>query len=171
MHNSFEGQVNITSRTSALQSVEGRSKGGDDVGNGIGKSGGVPDGGVLIEMLNKSDRVGVLLYTHSSSSSSSSSASSPEGSSSSSSSSLSAGIINWISSDPHILLRIPHSSSFGSSSGLDQYKRCDEHEGETAAGNGALVRNTSSSGGIKSGMQAWNNWYIERSKVVLKTGT
>ncbi|GJS84635.1 hypothetical protein Tco_0751176 [Tanacetum coccineum] len=45
MHNLFRGG-NVTSGTSALQSVEGRSKGGDDVGNGIGKSGGVPDGGV-----------------------------------------------------------------------------------------------------------------------------
>ncbi|GKE22663.1 hypothetical protein Tco_1434175 [Tanacetum coccineum] len=40
MHNLYR------SGTSALQSVEGRSKGGDDVGNGICKSGGVPNGGV-----------------------------------------------------------------------------------------------------------------------------
>ncbi|GKG01170.1 hypothetical protein Tco_0305875 [Tanacetum coccineum] len=45
MHNLFRGG-NITSGTSALHSIEGRSKGGDDVGNGIGKSGGIPDGGV-----------------------------------------------------------------------------------------------------------------------------
>ncbi|GKA87089.1 hypothetical protein Tco_0808800, partial [Tanacetum coccineum] len=45
MHNLFQGG-NVTSGTSALQPVEGRSKGGDYVGNGIGKSGGVPDGGV-----------------------------------------------------------------------------------------------------------------------------
>nr|GFD36233.1 hypothetical protein [Tanacetum cinerariifolium] len=37
---------NVTSRTTSLRSVEGRSKGGDDVGNGIGKRGGVPDNGV-----------------------------------------------------------------------------------------------------------------------------
>nr|GEX29698.1 hypothetical protein [Tanacetum cinerariifolium] len=30
----------------SLAGIEGRSKGGDDVGNGIGKSGGVPNGGV-----------------------------------------------------------------------------------------------------------------------------
>ncbi|GKF59966.1 hypothetical protein Tco_0176752, partial [Tanacetum coccineum] len=35
------------SNTQPLQTVEGRSKGGDGVGNGIGKSGGVPNGGVL----------------------------------------------------------------------------------------------------------------------------
>ncbi|GJW17703.1 hypothetical protein Tco_0025139 [Tanacetum coccineum] len=32
---------------SALRSIEGKSKGGDDIGNGIGRSGGVPDGRVL----------------------------------------------------------------------------------------------------------------------------
>ncbi|GJR67929.1 hypothetical protein Tco_0013994 [Tanacetum coccineum] len=36
----------VTSSLSALQSVESRCKGGDDVGSGICKSGGVPDGGV-----------------------------------------------------------------------------------------------------------------------------
>ncbi|GJX78807.1 hypothetical protein Tco_0326956 [Tanacetum coccineum] len=40
MHNLYR------SGTSVLQSVEGRSKGGDDVGNGICKSGGIPNGGV-----------------------------------------------------------------------------------------------------------------------------
>ncbi|GJZ70841.1 hypothetical protein Tco_0634692 [Tanacetum coccineum] len=45
IHNLFRGG-NVTSRASALQSVEGRSKGGYGVGNGIDKSGGVPDGGV-----------------------------------------------------------------------------------------------------------------------------
>ncbi|GKB42405.1 hypothetical protein Tco_0887347 [Tanacetum coccineum] len=35
-----------TSGLSALRLVEGRSKGGDGVGNSIGRSGGVPDGGV-----------------------------------------------------------------------------------------------------------------------------
>nr|GFD56043.1 hypothetical protein [Tanacetum cinerariifolium] len=34
-------------RTSALWSVEVKGKGNDDVGNGMGKIGGVPDGGVL----------------------------------------------------------------------------------------------------------------------------
>ncbi|GKG31688.1 hypothetical protein Tco_0426638 [Tanacetum coccineum] len=45
MHNLFRGG-NITSGTSTLQSVKGKGRGNDDVGNGIGKSGGVPDGGV-----------------------------------------------------------------------------------------------------------------------------
>ncbi|GKD69796.1 hypothetical protein Tco_1323886 [Tanacetum coccineum] len=39
-------KCNVTSETPALQSVKGRSKGGNRVGNGIGRSGGVPDGGV-----------------------------------------------------------------------------------------------------------------------------
>ncbi|GKC32887.1 hypothetical protein Tco_1040181 [Tanacetum coccineum] len=46
MHSLFQGG-NSTSRISALRSIEGRSKGGDDVGNSIGKSGGVPDGGIF----------------------------------------------------------------------------------------------------------------------------
>ncbi|GKA47750.1 hypothetical protein Tco_0740708 [Tanacetum coccineum] len=46
IHNLFRGG-NVTSGTSALQLVNGRSKGGHDVGNGIGKSGGVPDGDVF----------------------------------------------------------------------------------------------------------------------------
>ncbi|GJY93610.1 hypothetical protein Tco_0509392 [Tanacetum coccineum] len=45
IHNLFRGG-NVTSETPALQSVKGRSKGGDGVGNGIGKSGGVLDGGI-----------------------------------------------------------------------------------------------------------------------------
>ncbi|GJV72486.1 hypothetical protein Tco_1492481, partial [Tanacetum coccineum] len=45
MHNLFRGG-NVTSGTSTLQSVEGRSKGGEDVGNGMGKISDVPDGGV-----------------------------------------------------------------------------------------------------------------------------
>ncbi|GKE95317.1 hypothetical protein Tco_1580172, partial [Tanacetum coccineum] len=36
-----------TSGLSTLQSVGGSNKGGDDVGASIGKSGGIPDGGVL----------------------------------------------------------------------------------------------------------------------------
>ncbi|GKD68034.1 hypothetical protein Tco_1322124, partial [Tanacetum coccineum] len=45
IHNLFRGG-NITSKTPALQSVEGRSKGVNGVGNGIHRSGGVPDGGI-----------------------------------------------------------------------------------------------------------------------------
>ncbi|GKE95365.1 hypothetical protein Tco_1580220, partial [Tanacetum coccineum] len=36
----------VTSSPSALRSVESRCKGGDEVGSGMGKSGGVLDGGV-----------------------------------------------------------------------------------------------------------------------------
>ncbi|GKG14187.1 hypothetical protein Tco_0353787, partial [Tanacetum coccineum] len=35
----------VTSGPSALQSIESRCKGGDEVGSGMGKSGGVRDGG------------------------------------------------------------------------------------------------------------------------------
>ncbi|GKC96591.1 hypothetical protein Tco_1162033 [Tanacetum coccineum] len=35
----------VTSGLSALRSVESRCKGGDEVGSGMGKSGGVPDDG------------------------------------------------------------------------------------------------------------------------------
>ncbi|GKE26971.1 hypothetical protein Tco_1442355 [Tanacetum coccineum] len=44
-HNLFRGGKQ-TSGLSAPWSVEGSSKDGDEVGNGMGKSGGVPDGGV-----------------------------------------------------------------------------------------------------------------------------
>ncbi|GKG17772.1 hypothetical protein Tco_0372070, partial [Tanacetum coccineum] len=37
-----------TSGLSALRSVEGRSKGGDGVGNDISRSGGVPDSGTKV---------------------------------------------------------------------------------------------------------------------------
>ncbi|GKB56194.1 hypothetical protein Tco_0912380 [Tanacetum coccineum] len=53
MHNLFRGG-NVTSRTYVLQSVEGRRKGGDEVGNSIGKSGGVPNGGVFNQICKKS---------------------------------------------------------------------------------------------------------------------
>ncbi|GJY85871.1 hypothetical protein Tco_0499897 [Tanacetum coccineum] len=45
IHNLFQGG-NVTSETPTLQLVEGRSKGGDGVGIGISRSGGVPAGGV-----------------------------------------------------------------------------------------------------------------------------
>ncbi|GJT25621.1 hypothetical protein Tco_0895558 [Tanacetum coccineum] len=44
MHNLFQGD-NVTSGTSTLRLVEGNGKGNDDVGNGMGKIGGVLDGG------------------------------------------------------------------------------------------------------------------------------
>ncbi|GKG47157.1 hypothetical protein Tco_0504354 [Tanacetum coccineum] len=46
MHNLFRGG-NTALGTSALRSVEGKGRGNDDVGNGMCKIGGIPDGGVL----------------------------------------------------------------------------------------------------------------------------